>query len=356
MFKKSITLSVVLFVMLHLAPAVAQVAEQGPDLPNPTEEKLQQIYSDLRSDSLLRFEPEYTPEYVAASQATHIADDDRIFGVVVDGVAKAYPREYVAWHHIIQDQFGETSVLTSWCALCGTGAAYINHIRDANGDPMVFSMVGGSGNNVQLGNRETGDVMQQAVGEFIRGPLKGQKLERAYSLHATWREWKEAYPDSVLMLPEPEHQESYDHYKPMVPLAYQRYRGALLEDNRRPSHDLVVGLDIGGGYKAYPLAELEKQTLVNDIIGSASVLLTYTPETDTVIAFSRNVDGKVLTFTNDEMGKLMDEQTSSTWNDMGKAIAGPMKGAQLEMLPPLPSFWFSWAQFYPDTEVFTARE
>lgn len=354
MSRLSFLIGVLLSVPLSISAVNGQVAEQGPDLEDPSEAQLQKILSDFRNDALMRFQPEYTPEYIAASKATHIADDDRIFGVVVDGVAKAYPREYIAWHHLIQDTFGETQVLTSWCSLCGTGAAYINHIRDANGDPMQFSMVGSSGNNVQLGNRDTGDTMQQALGEFFRGPLTGQKLERAYALHATWGEWKEAYPDSVLMLPEPGLQEAYDYYKPMVPVAFTRYRGALLEDKRRPTHDLVVGLDIGGAYKAYPLAELEKQTIVNDSIGSASVLITYAPETDTAMAFSRELNGKLLTFKQVGMGKLMDEQTSSTWNDFGKAIAGPMQGSELELLPPLPSFWFSWAQFYPETDVFTA--
>jgi hypothetical protein len=292
-----------------------------------------------------------------ASMATHISDDDRIFGVVVDGIAKAYPREYVAWHHLIQDNFGDTPVMASWCALCGTGAAYINHIKDANGEPMQFEMVGGAGNNVAFGNRETGDHMQQAVGEFTRGPLKGEKLERAFSQHATWKEWKAAWPDTVLMLPEPEHQASYDHYKPQVPVAFERFRGgALVEDKRRPTHELVVGLDVGGAHKAYPLAELEIQNVVNDTVGDVPVLVTYARETDTAMAFARIAEGKILTFSMNSMGKLTDEQTSSVWNDTGVAMEGPMEGAKLEMLPPLPSFWFSWAQFYPETEVFTAWE
>ncbi|MDG2174730.1 MAG: DUF3179 domain-containing (seleno)protein [Gammaproteobacteria bacterium] len=354
MFKKAMILSTALSVLCYLAPAFAQVAEQGPDMPEPTEERVQQILTDLREDSLMRFQPEYAPEYIAANLAAHIADEDRIFGVEVNGVAKAYPREYVAWHHIVQDDFGGTPVLASWCALCGSGAAYINHLKDANGAPRHFEMVGSSGNNVQFGFRDSGDSMQQAMGEFFQGPLKGVKLERAYTLHATWGEWKEKFPDSELMLPESGRQEAYDHYKPMVPVAFNRFRGALTEDKRRPTHDLVVGLDIGGGYKAYPLAELEKQTLVNDKVGSAPVLMTYVPDTDTAMAFLRIVDCKVLSFNEGVMGKIMDAQTSSTWNVMGEAVAGPMKGTKLDLLPPLPSFWFSWAQFYPETEVFTA--
>ena len=88
MLNKAMILSSTLFVSCYLAPVFAQVAEQGPNMPAPTEERVQQILTDLREDSLMRFQPEYAPEYIAASLATHITDEDRIFGVEVNGVAK----------------------------------------------------------------------------------------------------------------------------------------------------------------------------------------------------------------------------------------------------------------------------
>ena len=81
MLNKAMILSSTLFVSCYLAPVFAQVAEQGPNMPAPTEERVQQILTDLREDSLMRFQPEYAPEYIAASLATHITDEDRIFGV-----------------------------------------------------------------------------------------------------------------------------------------------------------------------------------------------------------------------------------------------------------------------------------
>ena len=50
---------------------------------------------------------------------------------------------------------------------------------------------------------------------------------------------------------------------------------------------------------------------------------------------------------------LVDDQTSSKWTPYGECVAGKLKGTQLLPILPQPSFWFAWAEFYPDTEVFT---
>jgi hypothetical protein len=51
-------------------------------------------------------------------------------------------------------------------------------------------------------------------------------------------------------------------------------------------------------------------------------------------------------------GRVVDTETGSTWTPYGECVAGSLKGERLESITPLPSFWFSWAQFYPDTEVY----
>ena len=323
-----------------------------PGTSEPSQEEInQRLMAERRADPLLQFEPLYDPQYVKASEATHLQPEDRVFGVVHGGVAKAYPTEYVAWHHIIQDDFGDVPILASWCALCGSGAAYVN---DINGKPGTFRIVGSAGSNVQLGDQLTGNAIQQATGEFVIGDLIGRKMARVTTIHATLSEWLEDYPVSQVMLPLVDLQAAYDHYKPMLGTANERFRGSLLDDDRRPRHDLVVGLDVGGGHKAYPLKELAKENLLNDRVGSEPVLVTYNPATDTARAFSRELNGDILTFSHDAEGNLVDQETGSLWNGTGMAVSGRHAGTQLDVLSPLPSFWFSWAQFYPQTDVFIA--
>ena len=48
---------------------------------------------------------------------------------------------------------------------------------------------------------------------------------------------------------------------------------------------------------------------------------------------------------------IVDEETGSVWNTLGKAISGPMAGTELEPVIHQNHFWFAWAVFEPDTEI-----
>ena len=310
------------------------------------------LRAELRADPLLRFAPLLDPTFVPAGEVTHLSDDDHVFVVAANGIVKAYPTHFVAWHHVIHDDFGGTPVLATWCALCGTGAAYRNSV---NGEPSTFRMTGGVGSNVAFADVATETTWQQATGEAVEGPLTGQYLQRVNALETTFGELCADHPEALVMLPHPGLEENYAHYKPQLATANERFRGSATEDPRRPRHDRIMGLEVSGGYKAYPLKELAMQPLINDTVGESPVLVTYAVDTKTSRAFSRVVDGQTLTFSKTGSGELTDQETSSHWSRTGRAIAGPLEGAQLVELPPLPSFWFSWAQFNPETEVFIAR-
>ncbi len=134
-------------------------------------------------------------------------------------------------------------------------------------------------------------------------------------------------------------------------------QGALREDSRLPDYELIVGLETGGGRKAYPLEELRKQSVVNDQVGTMPVVLIHVSDSDTTTAFARRVAGRVLTFkpVGRNARELLDAETGSRWTAYGECTSGPLKGARLETLIPLPSFWFSWAEFFPGTGVYSPR-
>ena len=63
-------------------------------------------------------------------------------------------------------------------------------------------------------------------------------------------------------------------------------------------------------------------------------------------------DGEVLEFAAGADGTFVDAQTQSTWNAFGEAIDGELAGSQLNWVHAFPHFWFAWAAFHPDTEVY----
>jgi hypothetical protein len=51
---------------------------------------------------------------------------------------------------------------------------------------------------------------------------------------------------------------------------------------------------------------------------------------------------------------MTDDETGSTWTTYGECTAGKLKGQKLTPLVPEPGLWFAWAEFHPDTDVFTS--
>jgi hypothetical protein len=54
------------------------------------------------------------PEFVDASNATFLKDDDHVIGVAGEGIAKAYPAAAVTWHHGLEDHLGKLPIFVTW--------------------------------------------------------------------------------------------------------------------------------------------------------------------------------------------------------------------------------------------------
>ncbi|MFQ5799057.1 MAG: DUF3179 domain-containing (seleno)protein, partial [Bacteroidota bacterium] len=104
----------------------------------------------------------------------------------------------------------------------------------------------------------------------------------------------------------------------------------------------VIGLDIDGEARAYPLQILTWHEIVNDIIADTPVSVTFCPLCNAAIAFDRRVEheGKMLVLDFGTTGKLRksdlvmyDRQTESWWQQFtGEAIVGELTGTELTLL------------------------
>jgi hypothetical protein len=145
------------------------------------------------------------------------------------------------------------------------------------------------------------------------------------------------------------------------------------------STDRVAGIVVNGEARAYPLAILNAHEVVNDVVGGVPVAVTYSPLTDSLVAFDRRVDGRERTFRVSGLlnnanlvmydvaataGADADAGTagaagaaSSLWSQLEmRAIAGPAAAERLA-LTPLPdtnlTSWRLWLAAWPDTQVVT---
>ena len=121
--------------------------------------------------------------------------------------------------------------------------------------------------------------------------------------------------------------------------------------------DQVVGLNVNGDIRAYPLQILVWHEIVNDNVGGTPVAVTYCPLCFTNQVFNRTVDGQTVEF--GTSGKLYnsnlvmyDRTSNSLWSQaLGQAIVGKQAGLKLDRIPFDVAFWREWKQLYPDTNV-----
>lgn len=61
-------------------------------------------------------------------------------------------------------------------------------------------------------DRETGTLWSQIDGRALKGPLVGQVLQPVPSIHATWKEWRTLYPESLILKKDGFYRSSYEEY------------------------------------------------------------------------------------------------------------------------------------------------
>lgn len=123
--------------------------------------------------------------------------------------------------------------------------------------------------------------------------------------------------------------------------------------------DLVLGVEIEGDARAYPLRIVEWHGVVNDRIDRIPVALAYCRPCGSAALYRTDTPKGELTFApsgrfreGDQL--LVDRQTGTLWAQLtGAPVEGSLAGSGI-MLQPLPvvlTTWTSWFQIHPQTRV-----
>jgi hypothetical protein len=126
--------------------------------------------------------------------------------------------------------------------------------------------------------------------------------------------------------------------------------------------ELVLGLNINGDVRAYPLQILVWHEIVNDKVGGVPVAVTYCPLCFTNQVFNSTIvddKGKAVILEFGTSGKLYnsnlvmyDRATKSLWSQaMAQGIVGKYSGVKLERIPFDVVYWKEWKQLYPESKV-----
>lgn len=64
-------------------------------------------------------------------EASYLNDDDPVFGVDINGDARAYPLRIANWHEMVNDVVGGVPVSLAYCTLCGAGILFDGRVPGA---------------------------------------------------------------------------------------------------------------------------------------------------------------------------------------------------------------------------------
>jgi hypothetical protein len=249
------------------------------------------------------------PEVSSAAEATWLKDSDIVFGVVINGEARAYPRRIMEVREMVNDTLGGRNLGIPYCTLCGSAQAYFtDRLPGGVARPILRTSGLLIRSNKVMYDLETQSVFDTFLGKAVTGPLAeiGLQLKQATVITSDWATWKATHPDTTVLVEalalgrDFNFRETREANGPIFPV------GDV--DPRLPVHEDVIGAVTSGG---------------------------------TPIAFPRAL----------AMATLAAGQEVAFEDVRLELSAGGVRavGSDGADLGSHQSFWFAWSQFHPQT-------
>lgn len=286
------------------------------------------------------------PAFQPAADPPWVRPGDLVFGVEINGDARAYPLRVLDWHEMFNDVVGGVPVSLAYCTLCGSGILFETQLPGRD-QPFVF---GSSGllwrSNKLMYDQATHSLWNQFTGRPVVGPLTGSgiRLKARPVVITSWAEWRAAHPATRLLARETGHERDYS-----PGAAYRDYFAspelmfpALTGDRRLAPKDFVFALRGAAVEKAWPLTLFEGGRVINDTAGVLDIVLVGDAATRTVRAWRR--DGLVFAPGRDA-GHL--RAGGQEWRITEAALVPAQGGGarSLDRLPGHVAYWFAWAGY-----------
>ncbi len=220
------------------------------------------------------------------------------------------------------------------------------------GRALHFRLAGINNQNFLMQDRETGSWWQQVSGQAISGPLQGQALELASYDELSFGLWKLESPSGQVLAPVARDASQYEsNWEAEI----QKLPTVIdFPNSGFKPRDVILGVEVNGASRAYPLATVLAHAPVQDRLGGMPIVLIAGPDGKSVRAFVSQLEGVDLELfhKSGSVWTLVDSSAGSEWNFKGCAISGASSGKCLKRLPLLKDYWFDWRNYHPSTSIF----
>lgn len=251
------------------------------------------------------------PPISSAAEATWLDDDDIVFGVVVNGEARAYPRQIMEVREMVNDTLGGRDLGIPYCTLCGAAQAYFtDEVPDGVDRPVLRTSGLLIRSNKVMYDVNTFSVFDTFLGNAVTGPLadKGVQLKQATVITTDWAEWKEEHPETTVLVE-----------------ALALGRDFDFRNNR----------DANG--PIFPVGDVDPRLSVHeDIIGVVTA------------------SGQPVAFQRSKAIAALRQGRDIAFEDVRLELAaGGVKAVSVDGadLGSHQAFWFAWSQFHPETAL-----
>lgn len=260
-----------------------------------------------------------------------------VIGIEINGEAKAYPIQYMGYHHHLQDTVGGKAILVTYCTVCRTGRVFEPMV---NGQHERFRLVGMDHFNAMLEDKTTKSWWRQATGEAIAGELKGVKLTELLGKQTSLDKWIELHPQTSILQADPSFTKHYD-----TSFNYEsgKSKSTLTGTDSLSWKDKswVVGVRIGEKAKAYDWNRLRKERIIYDRLNQTSFVLLLAKDDKSFFALERIPGNAVFNLRNDTIIVGNNHFLLS-----GKGIDTAFN---LQPIMAYQEFWHSWQFFQPQS-------
>jgi hypothetical protein len=308
------------------------------------------------------------PRYVSiATAARFLAPSEPVIVASIDGRARAYPLQILVWHEIVNDTLANVPIAVTYCPLCNSAIVFD---RRAAGRTLTFGTTGNLRNSdLVMWDRQTQSWWQQFDGQAIVGTLTGQRLTALDSQTLSFADYRASYPNGDVLsrktgFDRPYGQNPYAGYDTVPSSRPFDYGGRL--DPRLPPVERVESITVGSDTAVAPFDALRRHPVTAATVGGVRAVVLFDPRVlspldasaiadsrsvGSAAAFDRRLGSRTLEFRAAGTGMMSDVETGSRWDITGRAITGPLRGAQLRRLRDLNAFWFAVAAFVPHARI-----
>ncbi|WP_194777259.1 DUF3179 domain-containing (seleno)protein [Pararhodonellum marinum] len=278
----------------------------------------------------------------STQESTTLADSSLVIAVSTAHEAKAYPIRYIAYHHQVRDELAGKEIMVTYCSVCRSGRVFEPLVK---GRSEKFRLVGMDHFNAMFEDQTTGSWWQQANGEAIIGPLKGESLPELESTQLTLAKFFSLYPSGQVMAADPNSLHQYD--------SLGKYEFGLSQSKLTGTDSLswtekswVIGIRLGDKSKAYDWNDLLANQIIHDKMGDVPLVIVLFRDQQSFKAYLREENTQIMKILEGDLlvaGKdTLDFHGTNV--RFGEQVLVPLLAYQ--------EFWHSWRTFNPTTEVY----